>query len=183
MATDLAASEHGTGKIWMNSCASCNIRSTMRSLLRNILALRVQRNTDPRGWLSLWAPISPNLNHKSTAFAGSLNSVLTLSGWSLVWLLLKEWGLSGTIVIQESTCHYHFPVHDDFVARCRMTFTTGTGALSGTVTAEPRQGSGRARGRDLPGRAEGGNLPGPLCCAYPAASNRHSDPTITIRYS
>jgi thioesterase domain-containing protein len=84
------------------------------------LGLRVDRYNAEEGWLSLWAPISPNLNHKSTAFAGSLNSVLTLSGWSLVWLLLKEWGLSGTIVIQESTCHYHFPVHDDFVARCRM---------------------------------------------------------------
>lgn len=68
--------------------------------------------------LSLWAPISPNLNHKSTAFAGSLNSVLTLAGWGLVWLLLQEWGLAGTVVIQESTCRYLHPVHEDFVARC-----------------------------------------------------------------
>jgi thioesterase domain-containing protein len=81
------------------------------------LGLQVQRNTDPEG-LALWAPISPNLNHKSTAFAGSLNSVLTLAGWGLVWLLLKEWGLSGTVVIQESTCRYLHPVHQDFVACC-----------------------------------------------------------------
>src|SRR5215469_9465464 len=83
------------------------------------LGLRVE-HYDAGDGLSLWAPISPNLNHKSTAFAGSLNAVLTLSGWSLVWLLLKQWGMSGTVVIQESTCHYHLPVHDDFVARCRM---------------------------------------------------------------
>ncbi len=83
------------------------------------LGLRVDHYDKEEGLLSLWAPISPNLNHKSTAFAGSLNSILTLGGWSLVWILLKEWGLSGTVVIQESTCQYRFPVHEDFVARCR----------------------------------------------------------------
>ncbi|MGO8949194.1 MAG: YiiD C-terminal domain-containing protein [Ktedonobacterales bacterium] len=82
------------------------------------LGLRVNSYNDEEG-LSLWAPISPNLNHKSTAFAGSLNSILTLGGWSLVWILLNEWGMSGTVVIQESTCHYRLPVHEDFVARCR----------------------------------------------------------------
>jgi thioesterase domain-containing protein len=87
--------------------------------LTHHLGLRVQRYDAVDG-LSLWAPISPNLNHKSTAFAGSLNAVLTLSGWSLVWLLLKQWEMSGTVVIQECTCHYLHPVHEDFVAQCRL---------------------------------------------------------------
>ena len=87
--------------------------------LTHHLGLRVE-HYDAEDGLSLWAPILPNLNHKSTAFAGSLNAVLTLSGWSLVWLLLKQWEMSGTVVIQECTCRYLHPVHEDFVARCRI---------------------------------------------------------------
>jgi thioesterase domain-containing protein len=113
--------------------AGQELSGTMDELLRDLqltlnheipltrhLGLRVERYDAEEGCLFLSAPISPNLNHKSTAFAGSLNSVLTLGGWSLVWLLLKQWGMSGTVVIQESTCHYHLPVHEDFVARCCM---------------------------------------------------------------
>jgi thioesterase domain-containing protein len=68
--------------------------------------------------LTLWAPLAPNTNHKSTAFAGSLSSVATLAGWGLVWLLLRERGLRGTIVIQESATAYRLPVRGDFTAVC-----------------------------------------------------------------
>jgi thioesterase domain-containing protein len=68
--------------------------------------------------LALWAPLAPNTNHKSTAFAGSLNAVATLAGWGLVWLLLREHRLRGTIVIQESTTAYRLPVRGDFMAVC-----------------------------------------------------------------
>ena len=70
--------------------------------------------------LALWAPLAPNTNHKSTAFAGSLNAVATLAGWGLVWLLLREHGLRGTIVIQESSTAYRLPVRGDFTALCPM---------------------------------------------------------------
>jgi len=82
--------------------------------------------------LALRAPLAPNINHKATAFAGSLNAVATLAGWGLVWLILRERELRGTIVIHESSSHYHFPVRDDFLAVCAMpatqhveTFVTG----------------------------------------------------------
>ncbi len=70
--------------------------------------------------LTLRAPLVPNVNHKSTAFAGSLNAVATLAGWGLVWLLLRERGLRGTIVIHESSSQYRLPVRDDFQAICSM---------------------------------------------------------------
>ena len=69
--------------------------------------------------LSLRAPLAPNINHKSTAFAGSLNAVATLAGWGLTWLLLREHDLHGAIVIHESTARYEMPVASDFVATCR----------------------------------------------------------------
>jgi thioesterase domain-containing protein len=70
--------------------------------------------------LALGAPLAPNINHKATTFAGSLNAVMTLAGWGTVWLLLAERGLHGTIVIQESATRYLLPVGNDFTANCRM---------------------------------------------------------------
>lgn len=70
--------------------------------------------------LSLRAPLAPNVNHKATAFAGSLTAVATLTGWGLIWLILREQGLRGVIVIQESASRYLAPVGGDFVATCQM---------------------------------------------------------------
>jgi thioesterase domain-containing protein len=70
--------------------------------------------------LALRAPLAPNINHKATAFAGSLTAVMTLTGWGTVWLMLREHGLRGTIVIQESSTRYLLPVSYDFIATCRV---------------------------------------------------------------
>jgi len=68
--------------------------------------------------LRLQAPLAANINHKGTLFAGSLNAVTTLAGWSLVWLLLQEQGIHAEIVIQDSTIAYQHPVTQDFTAIC-----------------------------------------------------------------
>ncbi len=69
--------------------------------------------------LTLAAPIERNINHKATAFAGSLNSVVTLAGWGLIWIALREAGLEATIVIQDSTSYYRRPITRDFSATCQ----------------------------------------------------------------
>lgn len=69
--------------------------------------------------LTLRAPLAPNINHKRTAFAGSLNSVVTLAGWGLLWLVLQELELPARVVIQDSACSYLRPVSNDFSAFCR----------------------------------------------------------------
>lgn len=68
--------------------------------------------------LTLSAPLGNNTNHKATAFGGSLYSVCVLSGWGLIYLLLKERGLSGHVVIQESSTRFLSPVTTDIVAKC-----------------------------------------------------------------
>lgn len=68
--------------------------------------------------LTLRAPLAPNINHKSTAFAGSLNALTTLAGWGLIWLITHEQELPSVIVIQESATRYLRPVGQDFVATC-----------------------------------------------------------------
>jgi thioesterase domain-containing protein len=68
--------------------------------------------------LVLSAPLAQNINHKGTAFAGSLNALVTLAGWGQLWLILKERQLHGKIVIQDSTNSYLLPVQSDFRASC-----------------------------------------------------------------
>ncbi|MEO9029120.1 MAG: YiiD C-terminal domain-containing protein [Ktedonobacteraceae bacterium] len=68
--------------------------------------------------LTLKAPLAPNINHKRTAFAGSLNAVVTLAGWGLLWLVLQELEIPAKVVIQDSTCSYLRPMSNDFSAYC-----------------------------------------------------------------
>lgn len=70
------------------------------------------------GCLMLAAPLAPNINHKDTAFAGSINAVVTLTCWSLIWCILDEAALRGKIVIQDSSIQYLRPVAQDFSSRC-----------------------------------------------------------------
>ena len=72
------------------------------------------------GRLELTAPLAPNVNHKDTAFAGSLTAIATLAGWSLVWLQLYEHDLPGKIVIQDCSVRYLRPVNEDFTAACEL---------------------------------------------------------------
>lgn len=73
-----------------------------------------------RDVLTLAAPLAPNMNHKDTAFAGSLNAVLTLAGWSLLWLIAYTESIPAKVVIQDSAIRYLRPVTRDFTARCHM---------------------------------------------------------------
>jgi thioesterase domain-containing protein len=72
------------------------------------------------GILTLAAPLAPNINHKDTAFAGSLNAVLTLAGWSMLWLVARGAAIPAKVVIQDSTIRYLHPVARDFAAECRL---------------------------------------------------------------
>ena len=68
--------------------------------------------------LKLAAPLAPNINHKSTAFGGSLYSLAVLCGWGMLHLKLAEAGLHKHIVIQESNIRYLRPVGQDMQAEC-----------------------------------------------------------------
>ena len=70
----------------------------------------------------------------------SLNALVTLAGWSLIWLVLDTARLSGKIVIQDSTIQYLRPVTQDFVARCCQ---PETGDLARFLTMLRRKGRAR----------------------------------------
>ncbi|HEY2685570.1 MAG TPA: YiiD C-terminal domain-containing protein [Steroidobacteraceae bacterium] len=66
--------------------------------------------------VTLRAPLSPNSNHKGTAFGGSLYSVAVLSGWAWLTRYLVLSGIKADAVIQESNMKFVKPVHGEFKA-------------------------------------------------------------------
>lgn len=64
----------------------------------------------------LVAPLAPNLNHRATAFGGSLSMLAILSGWALLHVQLLDRDLAGRIVIQRSAFDYQAPIDGEFVA-------------------------------------------------------------------
>jgi thioesterase domain-containing protein len=98
----------------------------------------------------LRAPLGPNLNHRQTAFGGSISALAILSGWSLLWVRLRNVTEGHRIVIHSSALSYLAPVRSDFEALClapsaetwdafTRTFATRDRArieLQATVTAD-----------------------------------------------
>jgi thioesterase domain-containing protein len=72
---------------------------------------------DPQG-LVVAMPLKTNRNHQQTAFAGSLNALCTITGWGATFLMLRELGISGNIVIRRSTIRYHEPVTTPEILAC-----------------------------------------------------------------
>nr|WP_314901124.1 YiiD C-terminal domain-containing protein [uncultured Deefgea sp.] len=71
-------------------------------------------------FVELSAPLSPNINHKCTAFGGSLYAVAVLAGWSLVFARLHAASLHAHIVIQDAQIEYLLPVVETINARCEL---------------------------------------------------------------
>lgn len=75
--------------------------------------------------VKIFARLEPNLNHKCTAFGGSINSLMTVCGWAAVFINIKEVDLNSHIVIQRSNIEYFLPIDKDFTAECTIEEQTG----------------------------------------------------------
>ena len=68
--------------------------------------------------LRLRAPLSHNVNDKACAFGGSLVSLMTLAGWGLMTLKLREAGVKEVLFLDQvpirfgmaEETHYHVPL-------------------------------------------------------------------------
>ncbi|MGL1930587.1 MAG: thioesterase domain-containing protein [Desulfotalea sp.] len=69
--------------------------------------------------MEISAPLEANLNHRNTAFGGSISALGILSGWALLFIKLKESDLKKKLVIQRSSCDFIEPIDKDFIAICR----------------------------------------------------------------
>lgn len=70
--------------------------------------------------IHLSAPLQKNINHRETAFGGSISAVAILSGWILIHLRLMEKNLNCQLVIQKSSLHFKEPVDSDFQSICSI---------------------------------------------------------------
>ncbi len=70
--------------------------------------------------ITLAAPLGPNINHKRTAFGGSLQAVATLACWSLLHINLRDQADPSEIVITNSNIDYIRPVTGDFEASASL---------------------------------------------------------------
>jgi thioesterase domain-containing protein len=66
--------------------------------------------------LLLGAPLAPNVNHRGTAFGGSVSTLAILSAWSLLYCRLKHSAVAGSVVLQRSSISYDRPIGSAFSA-------------------------------------------------------------------
>lgn len=68
--------------------------------------------------LVLEAPLAPNRNHLGTAFGGSLHALPTLACYGTLWMVLREAGFDGHVVVKRSQATYRAPVTGSLRAVC-----------------------------------------------------------------
>lgn len=83
-------------------------------------AMQLRARSHDGNELILAAPLAPNINDKGCAFGGSLLSLLTLAGWGLIVLKLRELGRNCDVYVQDSDVRYLAPVWQDFSAHARL---------------------------------------------------------------
>lgn len=86
----------------------------------------------------LQAPLAPNVNHRETAFGGSVASLALLAGWSLLTLRLAAAKRSARLVIQRNDLEYLKPIPADFCARARLAHPERWGAFLGLLARRGR---------------------------------------------
>ena len=70
------------------------------------------------GRVVLSAPLSPNINHRETAFGGSLVSIAILAGWSWLHARLTALNRCQRLVVSHSEAAFTQPVDEEFLAIC-----------------------------------------------------------------
>lgn len=79
-------------------------------------ALGVKAISFSRSEVRFKAPLFNNINHRSTAFGGSISSLLITTGWSYLRLLFDEHDPVPAIVIGKSSTDFLIPISQDFVS-------------------------------------------------------------------
>ena len=89
------------------------------------MGVRIQQYTGQKFITTM--PETGNQNPHHTLFAGSLFSLATLTGWGLIWLMLRERHLGGPIILADAHIRYRKPI------RGKPHAVADLGALSGDL--------------------------------------------------
>lgn len=120
-----------------------NVADLQRYLREHIpitdaMGVSVQEASEQRVVLS--APLAPNVNHRQTAFGGSISSLATVAAWSWLHIDSHRQGIGIRLVIRSNHVEYLSPVEGDFVATCE---TPAPAAYDGYHDALRRKGKAR----------------------------------------
>ncbi|WP_233839940.1 YiiD C-terminal domain-containing protein [Dyella sp. 2HG41-7] len=104
--------------------------------LAHTMGLSLRRYDGER--LVLRCPLAPNVNDKGCAFGGSLTSLMTLTGWGLVELALRQRAEDCDVYVGESTVRYLSPVWGDFEAEAQHADDADWDAFFATLSSRGR---------------------------------------------
>lgn len=79
------------------------------------MGIEVQKLTTNE--VKLKAPIALNVNHRRSAFGGSVDSLFLTAGWSYIRLVVDHFDPLPIIVGNKATTTFQRPITDDFTAR------------------------------------------------------------------
>ncbi len=97
--------------------------SGVKTLFESIIpaqALGIEITAWDGSRIELTAPLAKNLNDKGTAFAGSIDSLLDLAGWSAITLALHDAGIEADVMIVKSETQYIAAVLSDMTATAKI---------------------------------------------------------------
>ncbi len=104
-------------------CAELQTRWEQQIPISDKMGIKINQYTGYQ--FECCAQLNPNLNPHNTMFAGSAFTLATLTGWGMTWLLLKERGLQGDIVLADSRIRYSKPVEQTPVASTSLDGISG----------------------------------------------------------
>jgi thioesterase domain-containing protein len=97
----------------------CELQATLEREIPMSAQMGIRVHKGDADGLVMRLPLGPNRNHQQTAFAGSLNALCTIAGWGYLYVMLRELGRRGNIVIRRGTIKYQEPVNSsEIYARC-----------------------------------------------------------------
>ncbi len=102
------------------------------------MAIAVQTVT-PQS-ITVTAQLAPNINHRQSAFGGSISTLAILAGWILLKHRSRGMSPAPTLVIQESTTKFLKPITADYSA-----YVTNTDAAALEKFDRTYQRHGKAR--------------------------------------
>lgn len=122
------------------SASARDLQAYLEDAIPLVSAMGVSAITADRDRVVLAAPLTPNTNHQSTAFGGSVAGLATLACWGWLWTALRTHGIQGRLVVARSEIDYLKAVTTDFTSTC-----TAPGEVEATTFLRTLERRGRAR--------------------------------------
>ena len=100
--------------------ATTDLQSYLHEHIPLSKAMQVEVVAAEAASVVLRAPLEPNINHRQTAFGGSVSALAILAAWSLLHTRLRAERVECQLVIQRNTMDYELPIAGPFSATATL---------------------------------------------------------------